>query len=110
MTSKTLLCIFAFLAVVTLASAQFGRPKFNFQPPPPRHRFDITAQGGGNSGKHYNVHVGGRAEYDLHRFQNGAKIVGHVEGSHSFGKHEGHKWQGKPQGEVGVRVEIPFKG
>nr|AAS59852.1 secreted protein PK-4 precursor [Ornithodoros moubata] len=110
MTSSTLSCVFALFAVVTLTSAQFGRPNFNFKPPAPRHRFGYGIQAGGNSGKHYEVNVGARAEYDLHRFPNGAKIVGHVEGSHAFGKYEGQKWQGKPQGEVGVRVEIPFKG
>lgn len=62
----------------------------------------------GNGRKNFHANVGGRAEYDIHRFKNGAKVVGSVEGSQSFGRVDGHKYHGKPQGEVGVRVEIPI--
>ncbi|CAN7984372.1 unnamed protein product, partial [Ixodes hexagonus] len=84
------------------------RFNFNFKPEPPRHRVEVQAQGSGRNRGNYDVSVGARAEYDLHRAKNGAKVIGYAEGSHGFGRYDGHSYQGKPQGEVGVRVEVPL--
>ncbi|XP_064459004.1 uncharacterized protein LOC135369341 [Ornithodoros turicata] len=115
MVSRTTLCIFIVLAVAAaVCNAQFRaggggrRPNFNFRPEPPRHRVEVFGSGGGNNRRNFNANVGVRGEYDLHRFRNGGRITGHVEGSQSFGRFDGHSYRGKPQGGVGISAHISF--
>ncbi|CAN7989649.1 unnamed protein product [Ixodes pacificus] len=105
--SRVALYLFVALAVLAITHAQ-RRPNFNFQKPPPRHRFELQGSGGGRNRGNYNVNLGARGEYDIHRFKNGGKVVGYGQGSQSFGRFNGQSYKGKPQGEVGVRVEIPI--
>lgn len=73
-----------------------------------RFRFQPFGSVSGNNRRNFHANVGGRAEYDLHRFPSGAKVVGHMQGSQSFGRFDGQHYKGKPQGEVGVRLEVPI--
>ncbi|EEC10600.1 secreted salivary gland peptide, putative, partial [Ixodes scapularis] len=103
-----LVCLVLCTLIFLFCKLQQRRPNFNFQKPPPRHRFELQGSGGGRNRGNYHVNLGARGEYDIHRFKNGGKVVGYGQGSQSFGRFDGQSYKGKPQGEVGVRVEIPI--
>uniref|UniRef100_A0A1E1WZ32 Putative secreted salivary gland peptide n=1 Tax=Amblyomma aureolatum TaxID=187763 RepID=A0A1E1WZ32_9ACAR len=63
----------------------------------------------GNNARDFGANVGARVEGVMHKFpSSGAKIIGSAEASKSFGRAGGHGWNGPPQGQVGVRVELPL--
>ncbi|XP_077555092.1 uncharacterized protein LOC144169679 [Haemaphysalis longicornis] len=63
----------------------------------------------GNSHRNFGASAGVRAEGVIHKFPNsGAKVIVGGEVHKSFGRVDGHGWNAKPQGQVGVRVEVPI--
>ncbi|CAN7945009.1 unnamed protein product, partial [Ixodes hexagonus] len=82
--------------------------RFNFNPSPSRHRIQPYASASGNNKRNFDANVGVRAEYDIARFKNGAKVVGVAEANQDFGRFQGHKYHGKPDTGVGLSVEVPI--
>ncbi|KAL1431680.1 hypothetical protein MTO96_013791 [Rhipicephalus appendiculatus] len=72
------------VALAALAVVNAQRRQFNFQPPPPRHRFSVEASGGGRNHRNFNVV------------------------SHGATRIDGKTYKDRPQGEVGIGVEIPI--
>lgn len=96
------------LAALSVCRAQRRRPNFNFQPQPPRHRFGLEAQGGGRNHRNFNVGGTVRGEYDLYRGRDGTRVVASGAVSHGVSRFDGKTYQGKPQTQVGIGVQIPI--
>lgn len=96
------------LTVLGLASAQRRRVNFNFQPPAPRHRFSVEASGGGRNHRNFNVGGAVHGEYDVYRSRGGARVVASGGVAHGATRIDGKTYKGKPQGSVGIGVEIPI--
>lgn len=73
-----------------------------------QHRITPYISATGNNRRNFNANAGVRAEYDVARFKNGAKVVGVAEASQDFGRFQGHKYHGKPETGVGLSVEVPI--
>ncbi|EEC16260.1 uncharacterized protein LOC8038825 isoform X1 [Ixodes scapularis] len=106
--SRAAFCLLALFAVVAVVSCQRRPYKFNFNPGPSRHRITPYISATGNNRRNFNANAGVRAEYDVARFKNGAKVVGVAEASQDFGRFQGHKYHGKPETGVGLSVEVPI--
>ncbi|KAH7982329.1 hypothetical protein HPB52_004092 [Rhipicephalus sanguineus] len=62
----------------------------------------------GNGPRDFGANVDVRAEGVIHKFPGGGKIIASAEASKSFGRAGGHGWNGPPQGQVGIRAELPI--
>lgn len=96
------------LTVLGLASAQRRRVNFNFQPPAPRHRFSVEASGGGRNHRNFNVGGSVHGEYDVYRSRGGTRVVASGGVAHGATRIDGKTYKGRPQGSVGIGVEIPI--
>ncbi|XP_077492400.1 uncharacterized protein LOC144103594 isoform X2 [Amblyomma americanum] len=86
--------------VVILAAVSFAAAQWQVRP---------IVSVSGKSARDFGANVGARVQGVVHKFPNsGAKIIASAEASKSFGHAGGHGWNGPPQGQVGVRVEIPI--
>lgn len=93
--ARQVLCVVVVFAALSLVAAQW------------QVRPIISAAG--NSHKNFGASAGVRAEGVIHKFpSSGAKVIVGGEVHKSFGRVDGHGWNGKPQGQVGVRVEVPI--
>ncbi|XP_075535259.1 uncharacterized protein LOC142570825 [Dermacentor variabilis] len=92
--AREVLCIVVVLAAISLAASQWHVRPF------------VSAAG--KSARDFGANVGVRAEGVIHKFPNGGKIVASAQASKSFGRAGGHGWNGPPQGQVGIRAELPI--
>lgn len=97
---------FSLISALAVTNAQ--RRQFNFQPPPPRHRFSVEASGGGRNHRNFNVGGTVRGEYDLYRGKDGTRVVASGSVAHGATRIDGKTYKGRPQGEVGIGIEIPI--
>ncbi|KAM7303495.1 uncharacterized protein ISCGN_013451 [Ixodes scapularis] len=97
--SRSLMCLLVVMAVLAATAAQLEDP---------HHGIGGFVSASGHSPRNFGANVGIRGEYDVHRFRNGGKVTVYGEGSQSFGRANGQSYQGKPQGEVGIRMTIPL--
>ncbi|KAH7932800.1 hypothetical protein HPB49_003219 [Dermacentor silvarum] len=97
-----------FFFALAVANAQRRRFNFSFQPPPPRHRFSVDASGGGRNHRNFNVGGSVRGEYDVYRGRDGTRVVASGGVSHGATRIDGKTYKGRPQGAVGIGVEIPI--
>ncbi|XP_077532895.1 uncharacterized protein LOC144145228 [Haemaphysalis longicornis] len=105
--------LFVVACVAAMAvSGVCGRKKFNFnfKPEAPRHRVDFQAQGGGNNRRNFNVGGGVRGEYDVYRGKGGSRVIVSGGVADGLSRVDGKTYHGKPQTNVGIKVEVPFKG
>lgn len=58
-------------------------------------RFETPINVGGNGRRNFDANVGGHTEYDIPTIKNDDQVVGSVEGSQSFRRVDGHKYNGK---------------
>ncbi|KAL1484576.1 hypothetical protein MTO96_032519 [Rhipicephalus appendiculatus] len=96
------------LTVLAVTNAQRRRFNFNFQPPAPRHRFNVEASGGGRNHRNFNVGGSVHGEYDLYRSRGGSRVVASGGVAHGATRIDGKTYKGRPQGSVGIGVEIPI--
>ncbi|KAK8783133.1 hypothetical protein V5799_015527 [Amblyomma americanum] len=96
------------LSALAMCSAQRNRFNFNFQPPPPRHRFSVQAQGAGQNRRNFNVGGSVQGEYDVYRGKGGSRVVVSGGVAHGATRVDGKTYKGKPEGNVGIGVEIPI--
>ncbi|KAH9360956.1 hypothetical protein HPB48_007037 [Haemaphysalis longicornis] len=75
-----------------------------------QHRVDFQAQGGGNNRRNFNVGGGVRGEYDVYRGKGGSRVVVSGGVADGLSRVDGKTYHGKPQTNVGIKVEVPFKG
>ncbi|XP_075736454.1 uncharacterized protein LOC142776531 [Rhipicephalus microplus] len=62
----------------------------------------------GNGPRDFGANVGVRAEGVIHKFPGGGRVIASAEASKSFGRAGGQGWNGPPQGQVGIRAELPI--
>ncbi|XP_065282960.1 uncharacterized protein [Dermacentor albipictus] len=96
------------LAALAVVNAQRRQFNFNFQPPPPRHRFSVEASGAGRNHRNFNVGGSVRGEYDAYRGRDGTRVVASGGVAHGATRIDGKTYKGRPQGSVGIGVEIPI--
>ncbi|XP_037525469.1 uncharacterized protein LOC119402400 isoform X3 [Rhipicephalus sanguineus] len=108
MTRAVIIALLFALTVLAVASAQRRRFNFNFQPPAPRHRFNVEASGGGRNHRNFNVGGSVHGEYDLYRSRGGTRVVASGGVAHGATRIDGKTYKGRPQGSVGIGVEIPI--
>ncbi|XP_037525910.2 uncharacterized protein LOC119403001 [Rhipicephalus sanguineus] len=87
---------------------QRRRFNFNFQPPAPRHRFNVEVSGGGRNHRNFNVGGSVHGQYDLYRSRGGTRVVASGGVAHGVTRIDGKTYKGRPQGSVGIGVEIPI--
>lgn len=108
MDRDVLMILLFVLTVTVVASAQRRRPNFNFQPPAPRHRINVEVSGGGRNHRNFNVGGSVHGEYDLYRSRGGTRVVAFGGVAHGATRIDGKTYKGRPQGSVGIGVEIPI--
>ncbi|KAH7981490.1 hypothetical protein HPB49_024690 [Dermacentor silvarum] len=96
------------LAALAVANSQRRPFNFKFTPPPPRHSFSVEASGGGQNHRNFNVGGTVRGEYDVYRGKGGTRVVVSGSVSHGATRVDGKTYKGRPQGQVGIGLEVPI--
>ncbi|KAH6924714.1 hypothetical protein HPB50_022665 [Hyalomma asiaticum] len=73
-----------------------------------QHRFSVEASGGGRNHRNFNVGGSVHGEYDVYRSRGGARVVASGGVAHGATRIDGKTYKGRPQGSVGIGVEIPI--
>ncbi|KAH7940277.1 hypothetical protein HPB52_022761 [Rhipicephalus sanguineus] len=94
MTRAVIIALLFALTALAVASAQ--------------HRFNVEVSGGGRNHRNFNVGGSVHGQYDLYRSRGGTRVVASGGVAHGVTRIDGKTYKGRPQGSVGIGVEIPI--